>query len=204
MRRAKRAQQHRLEDHLASTSALANVYELPNSASLFKGPGPLALSSVPRLPARARIPTDAVATCWDPRVSRNTILRPPREESPRPLRTRARARRRRGRTLTEKEGAVVGAEAEERASVGMASSGASAESARVRGKRQAGRGGDGRSRRRRGGRRGQGRRSRRQNARMADARVSAWTAGAPQSACTGSVGLGARTAGTPPSASTTE
>ena len=81
MRRAKRAQQHRLEDHLASTSALANVYELPNSASLFKGPGPLALSSVPRLPARARIPTDAVATCRDPRVSRNTILHSPRSRS---------------------------------------------------------------------------------------------------------------------------
>ena len=45
----------------------------------------------------------------------------------------------RGRTLTEKEGAVVGAEAWERARVGMASSGASAESAGARGKRQAGR-----------------------------------------------------------------
>jgi hypothetical protein len=60
-----------------------------------------------------------------------TVRGPPREASPpreaRPLRTRARARRRRGRTLTEKKGAVVGAEAPQRASVGMASSGASAE-----------------------------------------------------------------------------
>ena len=115
--------------------------------------------------------------------------------------------RRRNRTLTEKEGAVVGAEAGERASVGMASSGASAESAGARGKRQAGRGGDGRSRRRRGGRRGPGRHSRGRNAsitRMTDLRVSAWTAGAAASARTGSGGLGARTAGAPPSASTTE
>jgi hypothetical protein len=55
------------------------------------------------------------------------------------LRTRARATRRRGRTVTEKEGAVVGAEAGERASVGMASSWARAESAGARGKRQVGR-----------------------------------------------------------------
>ena len=53
---------------------------------------------------------------------------------------RTRARLRRGRTLTEKEGTVVGAVAGERARVGMASSGASAESAGARGKWQAGRG----------------------------------------------------------------
>ena len=41
---------------------------------------------------------------------------------------------RRGRTLAVKEGAVVGAEAGERARVGMARSGASAESAGPRGK----------------------------------------------------------------------
>jgi hypothetical protein len=40
---------------------------------------------------------------------------PPKEA--RPLRTRARTRRRRGRTITEKEGAVVGAEAGQRARV---------------------------------------------------------------------------------------
>ena len=49
------------------------------------------------------------------------------------------------KALTVKEEAGVGAEAGERARVGMASSGASAESAGARGKRQAGRRGDGRS-----------------------------------------------------------
>jgi hypothetical protein len=39
---------------------------------------------------------------------------------------------------------------------------------------------------------------------MADARVSAWTAGAAESARTGSEGPSARTAGAPPSASTIE
>jgi hypothetical protein len=67
-------------------------------------------------------------------VPRATWASPPRKA--RPWRTTVRARRRRGRTLTEKEGAVVGAEAGERARVGMASSGASAESAGARGKRQ--------------------------------------------------------------------
>ena len=146
-----------------------------------------------------------------------TVPRAPRQASPprkaRPLRTRARARRTRGRTPTEKEGAVAGAEAGKRASVGMASSGATAESAGTRGKRQAGRGGDGRSRRRRGGRRGRERRSRERNARMAvgappsastgSAGLSARTAGAPQSASTTESGASARTAGAPPSASTT-
>ena len=77
------------------------------------------------------------------------------------MRIRARARRRRGRTLTEKEAAVVGAEAGERASAGMASRRASVglghTGPETRGKRQAGRGGDGRCRRRRGGRREPGR-----------------------------------------------
>jgi hypothetical protein len=93
-----------------------------------------------------------------------------------------------GGALAEKERAVIGAEAGERTSVGMASSGASAESAGARGKRQVGRGGDGRSRRRRGGRRGPGRRSRGRNARMS----------------TTETGASARPAGAPPSASTTD
>ncbi len=88
--------------------------------------------------------------------------------------------------LTVKEEAVVGAEAGERARVGMASSGASAESAGARGKRQARRRGDRRRRRRRGGRRGPGRRCGRRNARITVR------------------GAGARTEGAPPSVSTTE
>ena len=79
----------------------------------------------------------------------------------RPLRTRARARLgRRGRTLTEKEGAVVEAEAGARASVSIASNQARAESAGSAETRLAGRGGEGRRRRRRGGRGGPGWRSR--------------------------------------------
>jgi hypothetical protein len=39
---------------------------------------------------------------------------------------------------------------------------------------------------------------------MTDSRVSAWTAGAAASVRTGFAGLGARTAGAPPSASTTD
>jgi hypothetical protein len=133
---------------------------------------------------------------------------PPNEASPPrktwPLRTWARARLRRGRTLPVKEGAVVGAEAGERASVGVASSRASAESAGARVKRQARRRGDGRSRRCRGGRRGPGRRSRGRNARITVGGAHARTAGAPPSASTTDREAGARTAGAPPSASTTE
>jgi hypothetical protein len=88
------------------------------------------------------------------------------------------------KTLTEKEGAVVGGEAGERASVGMASSGASSESAGARRKRQPRRGGDGRSRRHKGGRGGPGWRSRGQNARITVRGACARTAGAPPSAST--------------------
>ena len=91
-----------------------------------------------------------------------------------------RARRRRGRTLTEKARALVGAEG-----VGMACSGARAESAGgARGKRQAGRvgetGGDGDGEKEEEGEDCDAE----PNVRMADAKAYARTAGAPPSAST--------------------
>ena len=91
---------------------------------------------------------------------------------------------------------MVGAEAGERASVGMASSWARAESAGARGKRQAGR-----EETETQGREKWARTTNpRKKCRITNSRVSAWTAGAAASVRqhrvrTGSAGLCARTAG---------